>query len=80
MTMRILEVIWHDAHSEGRSWTSRDLSEIDDAPLEVRSIGYELLPGKRGHLVLAQSLVTDNVDHVLFIPKGMVRRVVVLRK
>jgi hypothetical protein len=78
--MRILEVILHDAHADSETWTARDLSGIDDGPLVVRSVGYELKPGKKNHIVLAQSATDDHVDHVLMIPKGMVQRVVVLRK
>lgn len=72
----MIEVVWHDAHSEGVSGgTWFDPAEIKNAPYQVRSVGYLLENVKDGHITLAQSVSdTDGLcDSVLHIPIGMVR-------
>lgn len=74
----LVELVWHDAHAVTDSWTSVD--DIDNAPVEVRSVGWLLAGAKPGHVVIAQSRIIDQdeVDNVLAVPKGMVRRMNVL--
>ena len=53
----MIEVVWHDAHSEGVSGgTWFDPAEIKNAPYQVRSVGYLLENVKDGHITLAQSV------------------------
>jgi hypothetical protein len=77
MTMSeiLVELIWHDAHAVTDSWTNVD--DIGRDPVEVRSVGWLLTGAKPGHVVIAQSRIIDQdeVDNVLAVPKGMVRRV-----
>jgi hypothetical protein len=69
-------IIWHDAHAE-HSWTTLD--ELDSDPYVVETIGFLLPDAKRGHVVVAQSIGSDDgLDAVLQIPVGMVRKTVVL--
>lgn len=74
-------VTWHDAFSEFESWTA--VSDIDDEPCIVRTVGF-LLPGvKADHVVVAQSFYVNGddeyeVDSVLAIPVGMVQSMMVL--
>ena len=71
-------VIWADAHSDSTGWTGkREFHE--EGEYLVHSIGW-LIPttdgGKEGHITLCQSYTPDeDVDHVLFIPQGMVRKI-----
>jgi hypothetical protein len=71
----MVEVVWHDAHSEGVSGgTWFDPAEIKNAPYQVRSVGYLLPSVKDTHITLAQSVAdTDGLcDSVLHIPVGMI--------
>lgn len=72
--MRLVLVIWHDAHSTSSSWTSAD--EADDVPCVVRSVGFLLDGWKRGHVSIAQSIEGEFRDSVLAIPTGMVQRII----
>ncbi len=74
-------VVWADAHAGDRQWW-----EPEELPEEgeylVQSVGF-LLPlgagGKAQHITLAQSLTSEGmVDHIIYIPSGMVRRICVL--
>jgi len=70
-------VVWHDAHSESAGWCQ--LSDIDDAPCVVHTVGLLLPNAKRDHVVIAQSRTSsDALDGVLCIPVGMVKSMVVL--
>lgn len=72
-------VVWHDAHAEpGTGWC--ELSEIDDEPCVVETVGWLLPDAKRDHLVVAQSVIVgdETLDGVLSIPVGMVKSVTVL--
>jgi hypothetical protein len=78
--MRRVEITWHDAHGDnGSSWHPIDGSGWTDKPLVVKSIGYLMTDAKKGHHVLAQSVIKDHVDHVLFIPKAMTKRIRTLK-
>ena len=81
MNLSIIHVIWADAHSNSAGWTGR--RDIDDEEeYLVHSVGWLLTEedgGKPNHVTICQSHTTDeDVDHVLFIPQGMVRKVEVL--
>lgn len=74
--MKVIEVIWHDAHSEGVSGgTWFDPAEIKDQPYEVRSVGIHIPDVKSDHVTLAQSVSnTDGLmDSVIHIPVSMIK-------
>lgn len=77
--MRLVVVLWRDAHADGDSWISVD--EIEDEPYIVESVGFVLEAVKSGHISLCQSLADDEgvVDHVLHIPNEMVVDIINLR-
>jgi len=64
-------VLWHDAHSIESSWVSLD--EIENQPAVVESVGWLIPHCVENHIVIAQSLLDDEGDHILAIPVGMVR-------
>lgn len=74
-------VIWADAHADLETWTHPDDIE-DSGEYLVKSIGWQLPTGDGGkadHLTICQSQTPDgDVDHVLHIPIGMVRKTVLL--
>ena len=79
--LSLVLVRWADAHSGIGHWHELETTGEDDAEYLVQSVGW-LIPadkgGKHGHVTLAQSLTPDDmVDHILHIPKGMVRQMVV---
>ena len=66
----VMYVKWHDAHAVAPSWFALD--DIVDEPAIVESVGW-LVPNAIGdHIVLAQSVLGDEGDHILAIPVGMV--------
>lgn len=74
-------VRWADAHAGVGHW--HELEEVAEGDEEyiVESVGW-LIPvdkgGKHLHVTLAQSVTPDDmVDHILHIPKGMVRSMTV---
>lgn len=70
-------VVWHDAHSVGDGWC--ELSDIGDEPCVVETVGWLLAERKEGHIVVAQSITSDDgLDSVLCIPVGMVKSVTAL--
>lgn len=77
--MKLVLVIWHDAHVGSSTWEHlRDME--DDGPYVVRSVGY-VIPvkngGKKKHISIAQSWSeAECVDSVLHIPAAMVRQVI----
>lgn len=77
MTNQLVKITWHDAHSTGSTW--QGVSEIDENPCVVVSVGHLLDVPKSGHIVIAQSLIPDpdeaSVDHVLAIPTKMIVRI-----
>lgn len=73
----LVSVVWHDAHTETTGWS--ELSDIDDAPCVVHTVGLLLANTKQDHVVIAQSVTSsDALDGVLCIPIGMVKSMVVL--
>lgn len=73
MTYEFVSVIWCDAHAVTDSWTP--IEELDRKECLVESTGLWITDAKEGHIVLAQSMISDEetVDGVLAIPVGMVR-------
>lgn len=73
MSFQPVFVKWMDAHSGDTTW-----HELDDVePYVVESCGF-LVPetegGKPGHVTVVQSITPDEqMDHVLYIPQGMVQ-------
>ena len=72
--IRMVLVIWHDAHSTSETWQHEE--DIDDEPCIVKSIGWYLHNWKRGHVAIAQSIEGEYRDSVLAIPKKMVQKVI----
>ncbi len=70
-TQSILYVRWNDAHAVAPSWLALD--DIVDEPAVVESVGWLVPDAITGHIVLAQSVIGDEGDHILAIPVGMVR-------
>lgn len=75
-----VRVTWTDAHAGPEQWASLD--ELEQGEFLVGSVGY-LIPvsagGKEGHVTIAQSLTQDgHIDHVLYVPVGMVKHLVAL--
>jgi hypothetical protein len=70
--LRLVVVLWRDAHADGDSWISVD--DIEDCPYIVESVGFVLESVKAGHISLCQSLAADEgiVDHVIHIPNEMI--------
>jgi len=78
MRTDLVRVIWNDAHAVTDAWTP--VADLDSDPCVVHSVGHLLPEVKRGHLVLAQSMIDERaeVDAVLAIPTAMIVRVEVL--
>ena len=67
---KMVRVTWHDAHSE-TSW--HEVLDIDSDPYVVETVGWLLQSVKPDHVVIAQSVGSDDsIDGVLCIPVGMV--------
>jgi len=67
-------VIWHDAHSIESGWS--EIQDIDHSPVVVESLGWLLPDRKADHIVLAQSITSDeSIDSVLCIPVEMVKNI-----
>lgn len=71
----LVRVTWIDAHTVTETWTP--IHDLDDDPCVVVSVGHLLTDAKPGHVVIAQSWIAgnDEVDSVLAVPTGMVRRI-----
>ena len=67
----VVWVEWNDAHAVAPSWISLD--DIVDEPAIVESVGWLIPHAIADHIVLAQSVLGDEGDHILAIPVGMVR-------
>jgi hypothetical protein len=81
MKLQMTMVTWADAHSDSSGWTGkRDLDE--EGEYLVHSVGWLITEeegGKPGHVTLCQSYTPDeDVDHVLYVPHGMIRAINVL--
>ena len=73
MTHTPVCVVWQDAHALSSSWITVD--DIAPEPRLITTVGYVIQDAKRRHLVIAQSVDGEALDHVLAIPLGMIRRV-----
>jgi hypothetical protein len=73
MTLEYVSVLWCDAHAVTDTWTA--IEELDRKECLVESTGLLIRNAKEGHVVLAQSMISEEetVDGVLAIPVGMVR-------
>jgi hypothetical protein len=79
--MEVVQVLWADAHAgDNDSWVAiEELQAAEDEYL-VTSVGWLVVGSKPKHITLCQSVTHDqNVDHVLHIPEGMVRKMTVLQ-
>ena len=66
---KMVELTWLDAHAEN-AWM--DVKDLDQEPYQVKSIGWLMTDAKPDHVVLAQSIGTDQaIDGVLCVPVGM---------
>ena len=76
MKHQLIQVTWHDAHAVSETWTTRD--DLDNEPCVVTSIGYLIAGVKLNHVVISQSIImddNDHIDHVIAIPNGMIKRI-----
>ncbi len=71
----IVEVIWDDAAAHKPEWTD----ELNIEPQIVRSVGY-LVYCKSGYVVIAQDMDESEHNGRTQIPRGMVKKMTVLRK
>lgn len=77
----VVLVEWADAHMSEAGWQELDSLE-DDGERMVQTIGF-LVPdsdpgGKPGHVSLWQTMCQGEGIHGMWIPTGMVRRIIVL--
>jgi hypothetical protein len=70
----LARVTWQDSHAVS-AWSWITVEDIDPAPRVITSVGFIVPAGKHRHIVIAQSIDGDRLDHVLAIPLGAVRRV-----
>jgi hypothetical protein len=76
MKHQLIQVTWHDAHAVSETWTTRE--DLDNDPCVVTSIGYLIAGVKPNHVVISQSIIMDDsnhIDHVIAIPNGMIKRI-----
>ena len=78
MSRDMVLVKWADAHSPESGWTF--LSHLEDTgEFIVETMGWLLTEddgGKTDHITVAQSIGPDDAaDHIIHIPKGMVRKI-----
>lgn len=75
MKPKLVQLVWHDAHSISETWTSK--SEIESQPCIVSSVGWLIPHAKPDHVVICQSMILgqDSLDNCLAIPNGMVKQV-----
>lgn len=78
--MEVVQVIWADAHAgDNDSWVPVEELQEEGSEYIVTSVGWLIVGAKDKHVTIAQSHTQDDqVDHVLHIPEGMVRRLTVL--
>lgn len=70
-------VEWLDAFADTQSWM--EITEIDDEPCVVFSVGFLIADVKKGHVTIAQSRNSnEHVDSLLHVPVGMVKNVTLL--
>jgi hypothetical protein len=71
----LVRVTWHDAYVHSNDgW--KQLHDIHDEPQVVYSVGHWHRVPKAKHLILVQTVAEDGeIDNVLLIPMGMVRKI-----
>jgi len=74
---QLVAVTWADAHSlDSYEWQDFEKLNLDDGEYLIVSVGW-MLPdevSKKDHLVIYQSRTPDgDLDHILVIPRGMIR-------
>jgi len=76
----IVEVVWEDAWSNSTKYYTRE--ELDaEQPLVLHSVGYLLKDDKSGvALTVEHNPQGEHSRHIMFIPRGMIRKMVKLRK
>lgn len=76
--MRILKVVWNDAWSDDSEEYTKKAIRKAHGPFVQTSVGLEVVNDKQG-ITLAGDYDADGAYHrVLFIPKGIIKSVVVL--
>lgn len=74
---KVVKVVWHDAHAMNAHWMGPD--EWDRTPCVVESVGFLIPDAKDGHVVICQSLNTEeHYDSLLAVPVAMVQQVMLL--
>ena len=73
----LVAITWADAHSiDNEEWRSFEALNFTDEEYLVVSVGW-MLPdkvSKKNHVVIYQSRTPDDdLDHILVIPRGMIR-------
>jgi len=78
--VEVVQVVWADAHAgENESWIAVEELQVQGEEYLVTSVGWLVVGAKDKHVTIAQSLTADDqVDHVLHVPEGMVRKLTVL--
>lgn len=73
----LVEVTWHDAHSNGGGWrTMEQMATEVEAPCVCRSVGWIVTRSRAVGIVLAQSVNTyGHCSDTITIPPGFIRRV-----
>ena len=66
----LVSIVWHDAHADLK-WM--DITEVDNEPYVVTSVGFLLPKAKKGHHSIGQSLGAEGfADSILHIPNKMI--------
>lgn len=78
--MERVEVIWADAHAgDNDTWVPVEELHGEGEEYLVVSVGWLIVGSKAKHVTICQSRTPDEqVDHVLHIPEGMIRKMTVL--
>ena len=75
--MKIVEVEWLDAHSSMDAMTISDLEK--QKPILTKSCGF-LIHEDQEKIILASMIYEDILDQYQVIPKGMVKKIRVIRE
>jgi len=69
-------ILWADAHSADIG-TWHPIEDLEDTGEFLnRTVGFVIEDAKRDHVTVCQSITPDEqVDHVLHIPMGMIRKI-----
>jgi len=75
---QLVEVEWDDACARG-GWLPMD-KHIEQHALRTRSVGYRLRNDREAIVLLQSQNIHDEYSDAIVIPRGMVRKVRVLRR